>query len=392
MARVARHGNSFARCAREGDLEGLQDAIARTCNFDVNSPISKSRDTLLHATLSQSRMDIVNYLLESFAEIDVNASNEQGVTPLMVAVASCPKAVPTLLAKGADPLKRGLRNRKTVLDLASGECKELLKSVISQIEANAPKVTASNRCCPYCGIELKSKTRLDYMLNEKIDNQYVNSFFGTDACHIIATNPEYHVLTSKRHLKKEISESWAIFAALEALDLTNNNVTLVDLCAGSSLTTTIFGLMYPHSKGIAIDLMSKEFAPHLSGNLSYLQCDIKNDNFMATLNDHLGDESSVILVGMHLCGDLSIHAIDIFTKMPQFQAIVLSPCCFPKTGNCRMDSDSMTKLMSVKDEQGKYAVWSNYLLESLSKHCTSCFSNQDENILSSRNTVLVGYR
>jgi hypothetical protein len=390
MVRVVSHGNPLARCAREGDLVGLQDAIARTINFDVNSPISKSRDTLLHATLSQNRIEIVNYLLETFSAIDVNTSNEQGVTPLMVAVASCPKAVPTLLAKGADPCKRGLRNRKTVLDLAHGESKALLHNAIRKIDASAPQCSTSNPCCPYCGVQLKSRTRLDYMLNETIDNQYVKSFFGTEACRVIATNPEYHVLTSKRHLKKEISESWAIFAALETLDL--NNVTLVDLCAGSSLTTTIFGLMYPHSKGIAVDLMNKEFAPHLGGNLSYLQCDIKHGAITSKLDDCLGNCEFAVLVGMHLCGDLSICAIEIFSKMPQFKAIVLSPCCFPKTGNCRMDPDSMTKLTSVKDEHGKYAIWSDYLLKSLSKHCTSCFSKQDANIISSRNTVLVGFR
>ena len=382
---------SLARCAREGDLGGLQDIIAMlSSDFDVNSPISKSKDTLLHASLSQNRMDVVHYLLNTFADLNINASNEQGVTPLMVAVASCPKAVPTLLLLGADPRTRGLRNRKSVLDLASNEVKGMIQKAILEREESLSKEVSAERLCPYCGVQLKSKTRLDFMLNERNDNQYVNEFFATEACRLIATKPEYHVLTSKRHLKKEISESWAIFVALETLDL--HNVTLVDLCAGSSLTTTMFGLMYPQSKGIAVDQMNKEFAPHLVSNLSYMQCDIKDEHFAAKLNDCLADTPQAVLVGMHLCGDLSIYAVELFSKVHKFKAIVLSPCCFPKTRNCRMDEDHMNQLAAIKDEHSKYVEWSNYLHKLLSKHCSICTSKEDKNILSTRNTVLVGFR
>ena len=385
---VMSHVKSLALCARQGNLRGLQDAIEISSDFDVNAPISKSKDTLLHAGLSQNRIDTVHYLLENYSAIDVNVTNEQGVTPLMVAVVSCPMLIPALLKKGADPTKRNWKHRKTALDLASNETKELLEEAISKMVPTTTE-SSSTPCCPYCGIKLKAKTRLDFVLEAKSDNLYVNNFVATDACRIIATRPEYHVLTSKRHLKKEISESWAVLAALESMNLKTSG--MVDLCAGSSLTTTMFGLMYPQSKGIAVDLMNKEFAPHLEGNLSYLQGDIMQDGFIQKLQDRLGNDAAV-LVGMHLCGDLSIRAIEIFTKIPQLQAIVLSPCCFPKTGSSRMDPDSMYKLEAVKDETEKYAAWSNYLLELISKHCTNCFSKQDTGILSSRNRLVVGYR
>ena len=395
--------------------------------FDINAPLSKAKDTLIHLALSQNRIDLVEYVLKRYDnEIHVNVPNEQGVTPLMVAVVSCPRAIQSLLTRGADPRIRAWKHRKTAFDLApTEEIKQLLlnnsnsnnNSTLgcdhnhnndmgftsmadttnpSALSKGATSCNTTTCSCPFCGVVLKARTRLDYVLKESsCDNVYVQQFIATDACRIIATDPAYHVLTSKRHLKKEISESWAVLTAVEETMNLDDHVTLVDLCAGSSLTTTIFGLMHPCSKGLAVDRMNDQFVPHFHGNLSYLQGDIMDDQFMTQhLEERLQHDNAAVLVGMHLCGDLSIRAIELFIQMPQFKAIVLSPCCFPKSknGNSRMDALSMKALVTIKDEEEKYVAWSNYLQQSLAKHCSKCFSKKDANILSCRNRIVVGCR
>lgn len=321
------HVKWLATCAREGNVKELEDAIAgittgsatgtksntrAAIEFDINAPLTKAKDTLIHIALSQNRIDLVEYVLKRYHHaIRVNIPNEQGVTPLMVAVVSCPRAIQPLLACGADPRTRAWKHRKTALDLApTEEIKQLLfnnssthgcshnnqtvftSSMADTNSPSAPSKGTTTTSCPFCGVLLKARTRLDYVLSERCDNAYVQQFIATDACRMIATNPAYHVLTSKRHLKKEISESWAVLAAVEET-MNLDHVTLVDLCAGSSLTTTIFGLMHPCSKGLAIDRMSDQFVPHFHGNLSYLRGDIMDDPF---ITQHLEerDRKSVV--------------------------------------------------------------------------------------------------
>jgi hypothetical protein len=220
----------------------------------------------------------------------------------------------------------------------------------------------------------------------------VKEFLASSACQDIRTKLEYHIFTNKRHLKKEISESCAILKALEGVK--SQQLQLIDLCSGSSLTTTLFGILFPESKAVAVDMLSKEFAPHyLKDNLSYLQADINKEAFVSTLQkNHMGDDGAV-LVGMHLCGDLSIRAIEIFETLPQIKVIILSPCCFPKhDGGSRMEAEAMRHLEGIKDETLKYAAWSQYLLDSISKHCSTSYQTQDTNIMSTRNRVIVGCR
>lgn len=382
---------SLAQLAKRGDLEGLKNEMGD--NFDINTPVAKCGDTLLHLALSQNRKVVIEYLLS--LNIDVNVVNAQGVTPLMVAVVSCPKLVPILLQRGADANKRNWKHRKTALDLVKprqAETKNILEAAIRKVTTRSADgvATATKYCCPYCGVALRKRSRIDYLQAAPGENPYVQEFLATQSYQAILTKPEYHILTNKRHLKKEISESWAILKALEAA--TTSPLQLIDLCAGSSLTTSLFGLMYPKVKGVAVDILSQEFAPHyVQENISYLQADIKDDSFVETLGKHLGSDKAM-LVGMHLCGDLSIRAIEIFEKLPQIKCIILSPCCFPKHGRSRMDSDAMRRLEGIKDETKKYSAWSQYLLDSIGKHCKTSYQKEDGDILSTRNRVIVGQR
>jgi hypothetical protein len=47
----------------------------------------------------------------------------------------------------------------------------------------------------------------------------------------------------------------------------------------------------------------------------------------------------IVLVGMHLCGDLSLRAVDAFKEIPECACLVLAPCCLPKRGGLSTPPD-----------------------------------------------------
>jgi hypothetical protein len=161
-----------------------------------------------------------------------------------------------------------------------------------------------------------------------------------------------------------ITESWAIISAIQKLvaqhtDMDMKTIQLVDLCAGSSLTIAMFGLLFPRASGIVVHMMAPRSAPHFDGtNLLYLHGDIMAKGFEETLQSRLmvnaaKQRCAIILVGMHLCGDLSIRAVELFNNIPILRAIILSPCCFPKHRNkSSTDRNDLVQLLhSYGDEQ-----------------------------------------
>jgi ankyrin repeat protein len=61
--------------------------------------------TALHLSVMENRFTVFKILLNGLLAVsgDVNMQNDYGATPLLVAVGTCPKAVPLLLDAGADP-------------------------------------------------------------------------------------------------------------------------------------------------------------------------------------------------------------------------------------------------------------------------------------------------
>jgi hypothetical protein len=410
---ATRSSEDLAKHAREGNLTELKRVMVLLLHDNegmadiVNEPASKSKDTLLHMALSRNQKEIVEYLLTECSSTMINAPNRQGVTPLMKAVVSCPDLVELLLQHGANPTLRNWKGgrHKTAIDLAGDN--HAMKALLQQyvVTTLGSLSEPPGCCCPHCGVELKKRTRLNYMLDSTPHvavNAYIDDFRTSEACRVLMTQPElYHVLTNKHHLRKEITESWAVLAALRSssdaiVDL--NDTFLVDLCSGSALTVALFGILYPESKGLAVDIASKELAAHLQGNLAFLQADIWRVDFLQTMQNEVDQPSA--LVGMHLCGELSIRAIEIFAQTPNFQVIVLCPCCFPKKRPKRKEprsesntnNDSSFDFTYGSDEEANYEAWTSHLLGLLSDHCADVSIRHDKGILSKRNAMIVGHR
>merc|ERR1712113_383375 len=93
------------------------------------------------------------------------------------------------------------------------------------------------------------------------------------------------------------------------------------------------------------------------------------------------------LLGMHLCGNLSLRAIDAFERLASVQIVVLSPCCLP----AKADPASPPNLFLTKDSTEQYNRWGSYLedrLRNVAPEGTVVTHEVALDILSPKNIVL----
>jgi hypothetical protein len=280
--------------------------------------------------------------------------------------------------------------------------------------------------CPLCQCSVKFPTKLSYVLNDQdqaekkerersitwqdeviqtnqhqptkelyTSRKYLDQFLshaGGSAFEKLC-KIEYHGIGNKNKLRKEISESYSILHAVQqcCLDLgisdrIENNpivhleqVFLIDLCSGKSLTTALCGALFPSEPSapgygnnhfLAVDQLPVHLIPHFlqDDNSTYLSRDIMIPEFLVALEQEVHRQTAggrtAILVGMHLCGNLSERAIELFQRIPLIKALILSPCCLPKLRSGITDFDSFQK----HEEEDMYIAWSRYLEEKMDEN------------------------
>lgn len=199
-----------------------------------------------------------------------------------------------------------------------------------------------------------------------VSRKYLDRFLQSPAYDILH-QPEYHGVNNMHKLRKEVSETYAVLDSLhqccEDLQLPETstpleNVLVIDLCCGKGLTTAICGALYPKGQFIAIDRLPSTMVPHFDHgeNTEYLEHDIMTLPFWKQMEESVAKQAdkTVLLVGMHLCGNLAMRAIDLFHRIPRIRGLILSPCCQPKQ---RADS---VKIIGGGDS---YENWCNHLVD-----------------------------
>ena len=98
--------------------------------------------------------------------------------------------------------------------------------------------------------------------------------------------------------------------------------------------------------------------------------------------------ASSVLLGMHLCGELSVRAIAAFARCERVHTLVLSPCCLPKQGGgVAPDSVYASKLA---DEQ--YAAWADHLEAQLRQGGHAVARSEARWMMSEKNLVLTAVK
>ena len=364
--------------------------------------------------------------------------------------------------------KRGKFSGLTVLDVAiqhsNKEAVELFKTLKTNVpqqkkkeefkfEKNASIHKATNHAiCPLCRVNVKFPLKISFLessqkqveknillcqkvreiegnvvkpMNKQqkkeiyVSRKYMDEFLSHSdgEAYQKICGIEYHGVGNKGKLRKEVSESYAALHAVQnccvqlglseiSQTLHLNNVFLIDLCSGKSLTTALCGVLFPPdsshdgevgNKFLAVDRLPVHLVPHfVDDNISYLSRDILSDRFFNEMEQEVRRQVEVgrtaILVGMHLCGNLSEKAIEFFKRIPLIKAMVLSPCCLP---NLRKNKDSAFSRY-LKDGEDSYVSWSTYLKDLAQNSgkidATPVRSYNDTDMHSIKNTIITAVR
>merc|ERR1711933_708488 len=93
------------------------------------------------------------------------------------------------------------------------------------------------------------------------------------------------------------------------------------------------------------------------------------------------------LLGMHLCGALSLRAIEAFVHLDSIKALALSPCCLPKKGDV---ASAPPELFASKDSAQQYSAWAAHLEARLLRDAPTAAvgSRAVADVLSPKNVVI----
>ena len=121
------------------------------------------------------------------------------------------------------------------------------------------------------------------------------------------------------------------FANDNCLDRDDKNIVIWDLCCGKGFSAVwLSANTYPNAKICMVDNHNKTSRDYLNAfpNITFYHLDIYSsklqDLILKSVNDAPG--TKVILVGIHLCGDLSRRALELQSTCGA-DAALLSPCC-----------------------------------------------------------------
>ena len=152
-------------------------------------------------------------------------------------------------------------------------------------------------------------------------------------------------LAFARRVLEEDSAQWA-----------GGRATLVDLCSGVGYLGMLCSELLPPAALARVVLLDKAFQhkeqqagvlkphqinpTHLTDRpwpvpLVAQRADITKASSRGFIDRILFEHNTdgpVLLLGIHLCGNLSVQAVDLFNRQPRAAALLLKPCCLPGPG------------------------------------------------------------
>ena len=340
------------------------------------------------------------------------------------------------------------KSRRSAADYAESPGKLSSELVAHLRSMETAELTVSAGCrCGVCGDVLDSPARLLHRKGASLlewfasrsaagaePNPLLHRFFAAGLPPRLL-RPEMHAINEMRAVRKECSESLSVIEAMEAAlpglaasesgtggDGGPSTWHVVDLCCGKGVTATLVSLR--GFEATACDRVDPITLPHWGGksgvDVGYICGDILGPSFAQTLAGRLeaaggdlgekeeGEEEEgeaeggaeaeeegrcrwkkpVSLLGMHLCGELSIRAIDLFRRIPAARLLVLCPCCLPRKGFAGVP-DWIYDDSPVHADQ--YHLWAEWLMARLAEAVPTATIETREapDMLSVKNTLIV---
>jgi hypothetical protein len=278
--------------------------------------------------------------------------------------------------------------------------------------------------------ERGGRKSIDYIIDSRDvqTNKYLKLFVESDLCKEFKENEEFRSWAwSKKtsQLKKEIIESYAICKHVREevkKVLTNNKnehrtkkkkCVFFDLCSGKGFMSIILAREYPDETIFMLDSNKNMNLSHLKAceNVKFQNIDLYSEKCEELIvgalraNDFCG-----VMIGMHLCGNLSRRAIELWTNLMSSKytplpsssfnlSLVLTPCCLPHKVRVpkRIYADFGYTIKERQKDSGinEYDLWTTALYNVISSRVGSSFRKvskrmfRDEHILSPKNLFII---
>jgi hypothetical protein len=382
-------------------------------------------ETPLHAALRRRASSAALAAIVEFAaagaarDAVVNAKSVAGLTPLMLACMAQPSdtgvgAARYLLAHGAErTLGAHSQKRRSAADYAREHGKPLLAleldERLTRLQQNAaiagPPTDSGAACvtwqqpgekglrCVMCGDRLgPSKFGRADRLNSLIDGLLSGAAFGLDssaASDVLRalSVPALHHVNNGRRFTRELTESLAMLRAARRVFAdgvqaggagaggVGTGWHLIDLCAGKGYTAAIAAALNPALRVTAIDRMEERFVPHFAeaglANVAYARLDVLAENFVHEVAALIGASgvppSRTLVLGMHLCGLLSLAAVDLVRSL-RLPALILAPCCLPHRERAL---HTPLDVHAARGQNAQYTRWCDFLEAEVRDACAA---------------------
>ena len=109
-------------------------------------------------------------------------------------------------------------------------------------------------------------------------------------------------------------------------------LVFVDLCAGRGMLSIVLAHFFPAARVLMVDADPKIKLPHLAclPTVEHHLLDVQSAKTLDLVRGAVRDATrACVVVGVHLCGDLSRRAVQLFLET-EARALVLCPCCLPR--------------------------------------------------------------
>ena len=117
---------------------------------------------------------------------------------------------------------------------------------------------------------------------------------------------------------------------------TGENVLFFDMCSGKGITSIMLTMRFPLAQIVCVDIRPpSETEYHLREgafeNISRITGSIYDDDIVNTVIHQTPGDGTCIVLGTHLCGDLSAVCLNTIAQFPdQVSTAIVAPCCLPR--------------------------------------------------------------
>ena len=197
---------------------------------------------------------------------------------------------------------------------------------------------------------------LDFMLASEsaLANPYVRAFVDEKPLlERFLHDPAMAHWSKKKNLRKEVTEAMGALTQIRrCVDAkerdgdgpprdahgeprrtdSGSGLVFVDLCAGRGMLSIVLAHFFPQARVLMVDSDPKIKLPHLAclPTVEHHLLDVQSAKTLDLVRGAVRDATrACVVVGVHLCGDLSRRAVQLFLET-EARALVLCPCCLPR--------------------------------------------------------------